>query len=185
MDAAELSHQLRTSGHEHLRRRRTIVACSLGAAASMGVISLFQMGVIRHLPEPPLPNVDADGVDASAEAYARLSTPDAVLGFASYAGACRDGRPRPRAGAALAAARARRQSHCGLSASREAPRGSVDGAPRLLHVVPCCREAHLCFLPPEPFRSSSGTENVERLNRIDPQRWTPALRAAGGMAARP
>ena len=43
------------------------------------------MGVIKHLPEPPLRKLDADRVDASAEAYKRFSTPDAVLGVGSYA----------------------------------------------------------------------------------------------------
>ena len=52
----------------------------------MSVITLYQMGIITHLPEPPLPYLDADKVDASAEAYARLATPDGALGLASYAG---------------------------------------------------------------------------------------------------
>ena len=42
------------------------------------------MGIIKHLPEPPLPGLDADAVDASGEAYALLQTPDAVLGIVSY-----------------------------------------------------------------------------------------------------
>ncbi|MGH2498374.1 MAG: hypothetical protein ACRDIV_27075 [Ktedonobacteraceae bacterium] len=41
--------------------------------------------VIKHLPEPPLPSLDADKVDASAEAYSRFSTPDGVLGLGNYA----------------------------------------------------------------------------------------------------
>ncbi len=47
--------------------------------------ALYQLGVIDHLPEPPLPLLDADKVDASPEAYRYLSTPDGVLGLASYA----------------------------------------------------------------------------------------------------
>lgn len=86
MKPEKLSHQLRTVDTEHLRGRRRVLQLALGAAGCMGVISLYQMGVIRHLPEPPLPRLNADAVDASAEAYARLSTPDSVLGFASYAG---------------------------------------------------------------------------------------------------
>lgn len=81
-----LSHDLRWGDSEHLRGRRRVLQLALGAAGCMGMISLYQMGVVRHLPEPPLPHLNADEVDASAEAYARLSTPDAVLGFASYAG---------------------------------------------------------------------------------------------------
>jgi uncharacterized membrane protein len=51
----------------------------------MALIALYQMGAIRHLPEPPLPHLDADKVDASAEAFEKLHTPDAVLGLGSYA----------------------------------------------------------------------------------------------------
>jgi hypothetical protein len=42
------------------------------------------MGIIKRLPEPKLPYLDADRVDASSEAYEWLSTPDAILGIASY-----------------------------------------------------------------------------------------------------
>lgn len=83
--ARALSHELRTGDDQHLRRRRGVVALSLLAAGAMGVITLFQMGLTTHVPEPPLPKLDADKVDASAEAYGKLATPDAVLGLGSYA----------------------------------------------------------------------------------------------------
>ncbi len=86
MKPAQISDALRTGDGEHLRHRRRILSLALGAAGSMGVISLYQMGVIRHIPEPPLPGLNADKVDASAEAYSYFATPDAVLGFASYGG---------------------------------------------------------------------------------------------------
>lgn len=86
MKPTELSHRLRTEERDHLERRRRVLQLALGAAGCMGVISLYQMGMIGHLPEPPLPRLDADEVDAAAEAYSNLTTPDAVLGFASYAG---------------------------------------------------------------------------------------------------
>lgn len=85
MDANELSRQLRTVRSERLSRRRGIVGLSLAAAACMGLISAYQVGLIRHLPEPPLPGLDADKVDASDEAYSYLSTPDGLLGLSSYA----------------------------------------------------------------------------------------------------
>ena len=84
MRPAELSPQLRLGTGQHLRRRRGVVALSLLGAAAMGPIVLYQMGMIDHLPEPPLPRLDADAIDASAEAYALLRTPDAVLGIVSY-----------------------------------------------------------------------------------------------------
>jgi len=51
----------------------------------MGLVTLYQVGILKHLPEPPLPRLDADRVDASAEAYALLELPDGVLGLGSYA----------------------------------------------------------------------------------------------------
>ncbi len=84
--AVELSRELRTESDGDLRRRRSIAALTLFASASMGLIALYQMGVIRHLPDPPLPMMDADAVDASAEAYEKFHMPDAVLGLESYAG---------------------------------------------------------------------------------------------------
>lgn len=50
-------------------------------------IGLFQMGIVRHLPEPPLPRMRADVVDAAASAYRPLGLPmpDAFLGLVSYA----------------------------------------------------------------------------------------------------
>ncbi len=83
--AEELSQQLRLGTGEFLPQRRGIVALSLITVGSMSLISLYQMGIIKHLPEPPLPLLDADKVDASAEAYSRFSTPDALLGIGNYA----------------------------------------------------------------------------------------------------
>ena len=84
MDAAELSEQLRLGTGEYLEKRRMIVALQIVAGASMSLITLYQIGMIRHLPEPPLPLLNADAVDAAPEAYAILSTPDAALGLVSY-----------------------------------------------------------------------------------------------------
>ena len=84
-EAEVLSQQLRKGRNRTLARRRSVVALSLVSIGAMGVISLYQMGLIRHLPEPPLPRLNADKVDAAPEAYKILATPDAVLGLASYA----------------------------------------------------------------------------------------------------
>lgn len=84
MTPEELSRELRTGGGERRRRRRWLVGLQLLGVAAMAPIALYQMGIIRHLPEPPLPGLDADKVDAAGEAYAILGTPDAVLGIVSY-----------------------------------------------------------------------------------------------------
>lgn len=83
-DPERLSRELRTGDDPLLRQRRQVIAWSLLSASCMGVIAAYQMGLTRHIPEPPLPLLDADKVDASAEAYAKLSTGDAFLGFVSY-----------------------------------------------------------------------------------------------------
>ncbi len=85
MKPERLSHQLREEVNQYLQRRRAIVGLSLVSVASMGIITLYQVGLIEHLPEPPLPYLDADKVDAAAEAYEILAVPDATLGLLSYA----------------------------------------------------------------------------------------------------
>lgn len=83
-EARTISRELRRRTTPHLRRRRGIIGLSLAASASMGLIALYQTGILRHLPDPPLPRMDADEIDAAPEAYRWLRMPDAVLGFASY-----------------------------------------------------------------------------------------------------
>ncbi len=85
MKPEELSRELRHGTGGFLRRRRQVAALLLRAMVPMGVVALYQLGIIDHVPEPPLPGLDGDQVDAAPEAYAMLSTPDAVLGLASYA----------------------------------------------------------------------------------------------------
>ena len=84
MEPTALSHAVRHSTDTTMSRRRGVIALSLAAAASMGLIALYQSGLIRHIPEPPLPALDADMVDASAEAFKRFEVGDAFLGFVSY-----------------------------------------------------------------------------------------------------
>jgi uncharacterized membrane protein len=85
VEPRRLSGQLRNAQSPGLRRRRRIAALALFSAANLGVASLFQLGVIRDLPDFGLPGFHADAVDASAEAYGLLGMPDAPLGVASYA----------------------------------------------------------------------------------------------------
>ena len=85
MHPEQLSRELRTADDPSLRRRRAIVGLSFFAAGAMGAVGLYQMGLIRRLPDPPIPGFDAEKVDASAEAYSMLSMPDGFLGIGSYA----------------------------------------------------------------------------------------------------
>lgn len=84
-NARDLSRQLRQGQGGHLESRRRAVALELVAMGAMAAISLYQMGLIDHLPEPPLPGLDADQVDAAPDAYRKLNTPDSVLALHSYA----------------------------------------------------------------------------------------------------
>lgn len=82
--AERVSADLRRGSDAHVRRRRHQTALMLGASAAMGVVSAFQTGLLRHLPDPPLPGFNSDKVDASGEAYETLKTPDAALALANY-----------------------------------------------------------------------------------------------------
>jgi uncharacterized membrane protein len=81
--AERVSRDLRLGRSPALRRRRLAVGLNLLAAGALGIVSLYQAGLVRHLPEPPLPGLDADRVDASGEAYRYGLTPDALIGMAS------------------------------------------------------------------------------------------------------
>ena len=74
---AELSRQLRLGQSPDLRRRRWIIGLSMVTAAAGQIVTLYQTGIIPHLPDPPLPVFDSDKVDASDYAYKRLQMPDA------------------------------------------------------------------------------------------------------------
>lgn len=80
----QLSAELRHGTGEFLDERRAVVSLSLFSAGIMGLIGLYQVGILRRLPEPPLPHMDTDRVNASDEAYSYFSVPDAWLGFISY-----------------------------------------------------------------------------------------------------
>ncbi len=85
MKPKQLSAELRHGTGDFLEERRGVIALSLTAIGCMGLIALYQTGIIRRLPDLPLPLMDADKVDASDEAYAKLQTPDAFIGLGSYA----------------------------------------------------------------------------------------------------
>lgn len=83
--AERVSHDLRRNRSADMSRRRGAIGLSLFATAALGVVEAYQTGLIGSVPEPPLPGLDADRVDASGEAYYLLGTPDAALGIASAA----------------------------------------------------------------------------------------------------
>jgi hypothetical protein len=81
--AEAVSDALRRGAGGFLEQRRRTAVLQTGAAATLSVVGLYQFGVLRSVPEPPLPGLDADAVDAAGEAYTVLKTPDSSLGIAS------------------------------------------------------------------------------------------------------
>lgn len=82
---AVLSHELRLGTGPDLRRRRWILGLSLFGTLMAQVVLLFQMGLLRRLPDPPVGPFDATKVDASDYAYKRMAVPDGVLMLVTYA----------------------------------------------------------------------------------------------------
>jgi uncharacterized membrane protein len=81
--AEAVSDALRRGAGDFLDERRRTAVLQTSAAATLTVVALYQFGVLRSVPEPPLPGLDADRVDASGEAYQMLRTPDSALGITS------------------------------------------------------------------------------------------------------
>jgi uncharacterized membrane protein len=84
MDVEAIRRELRHGESDSLRRRRWISLLSAVGAVDFAIISLYQMGIIRHLPDPPGAIFDSDKVNASRTAYA-LGVPDGPLGLGLYA----------------------------------------------------------------------------------------------------
>ena len=55
MDPKQLSHELREVKTPDLDRRRQIIGLSMVGATMGQLVSLYQTGVIDHLPDPPVP----------------------------------------------------------------------------------------------------------------------------------
>lgn len=85
MSPRELSHDLRLHAGPDMRRRRWLVGLSLFGVAIGQVVTLYQTGIIRRLPDPPVDLFDSERVNASDYAYKRLQVPDAVLMIGTYA----------------------------------------------------------------------------------------------------
>lgn len=83
--AEALSRWFREGDDGFVRERRRLAALSLLGIGSLGAVAAYQVGLVRHLPDPPLRVFDSDAVDASGEAYRWGSAPDAALGVAGQA----------------------------------------------------------------------------------------------------
>ncbi len=83
--AERVSDDLRRHDSALLTHRRRVAGLSLTAIGALWIVGAYQNGLLRSVPEPPLPGLHANAVDASGEAYRLLGTPDSGLGIGSYA----------------------------------------------------------------------------------------------------
>jgi uncharacterized membrane protein len=84
---AQLSRELRQDSSPDLARRRWTIGLSIFGTAIGGVVTLYQTGIVKRLPDIlPGKVFDAEKVDASDYAYKRLQMPDAPLMMLTYAG---------------------------------------------------------------------------------------------------
>lgn len=84
MNPKQLSHELRNETTPDLARRRWIIGLSVVGSIAGQIVTLYQTGIIQHLPDPPLSIFDSDKVDASNYAYKRANSPDAPAMLVSY-----------------------------------------------------------------------------------------------------
>lgn len=83
-DPQDLRWELQCSEAKDVRIRRAIVGMSLIGMASMAIVSLYQTGLLKHLPDPPMEGFDSDQVNASNTAY-HWGVPDGTVSMTSHA----------------------------------------------------------------------------------------------------
>lgn len=76
--------ELRHGRADELQRRRLTVGLSMVGLASMAATSLLQTGLLKHLPDPPLPGFDSDKVNLSETAFP-FGIPDGTIALAGFA----------------------------------------------------------------------------------------------------
>ena len=79
-----LRRELQHDGSAAIRRRRAIVGLSLIGMGSMAIVSAFQTGLLKHLPDPPLDQFQSDEVNSSDTAY-HWGVPDGTISLAGHA----------------------------------------------------------------------------------------------------
>ncbi len=84
LNPEELGRDLRQGYGPFLKRRRSIIGLSFFSCAVLGTVALYQIGILKKLPEPRSKFFDTAKVNGSGQAYSILATPDAFLGLASY-----------------------------------------------------------------------------------------------------
>lgn len=83
MNEIELRDELRAGISEDLGRRRKIIALSTLGLVDFSIISLYQTGIIKRLPDIPLPVFDSNKVNAAKDAY-MMGVPDGPVSATVY-----------------------------------------------------------------------------------------------------
>ena len=83
MNVLAIRKELRTGQSEELAGKRKIVALSVLGLIDFGVLSLYQTGIIKKLPDLPLSLFDANKVSASKEAFL-FGLPDGPIASTLY-----------------------------------------------------------------------------------------------------
>lgn len=84
MSPQQLRHDLLWEETDDLWNRRAITGLSLIGMAAMTPVVLRQMGIIRHLPDPPIEGFNSDKVNLSDTAF-QHGPPDGTMSMASLA----------------------------------------------------------------------------------------------------
>lgn len=83
MNITAMRDVLRTEHTKDLDKRRKVIALSALGLVDFSIISLYQTGIINHMPDIPHPLFDSDKVNASEDAY-RMGAPDGPISAAVY-----------------------------------------------------------------------------------------------------
>jgi len=83
MDAIAIRDVLRNDYSDDLDRRRKIICLSAIGLVDFSIISLYQTGVIKKLPDLPFPIFDSNKVNASESAY-QFGVPDGPISATVY-----------------------------------------------------------------------------------------------------
>jgi len=84
MHAAAIRDVLRNGYSDDLDRRRKVICLSALGLVDFSIISLYQTGVTRSLPDLPFPVFDSNKVNASKDAY-MMGVPDGPVSAVAYA----------------------------------------------------------------------------------------------------
>ncbi len=82
-DINEVRDTLRYEKSKSLSRRRKIALMAILGMLDFAIITLYQSGILKHLPDLPFKPFDSDFVNGSETAY-KMGAPDGATGASAY-----------------------------------------------------------------------------------------------------